>query len=80
MTVSVRIAEITKAAAGNLTAVVVIKPSELTAFRVEVVFADKGNQENNLHHVQEVLQRFSADFASALRRPLKIAPGPAAKA
>lgn len=80
MSVSVHAASLTKDEAGRVVAVVVIQPSDLAAFRVEVVFHDKGGDENNLHHVQSVLQGFSADFAEALRRPLKIARPPAAKA
>ena len=65
----------------RVTATVVIQPSDLAAFRIETVFVDQGSQEKNLHHVQGVLQRFSADLdlAAALKRPLRIAPKPAAK-
>ncbi len=79
MAVAVYVASLTNDDTGRVVAVVVIQPSELTAFRVEVAFADEGTDERNLHHVQAALQRFSADFVEALRPPLKIVRKPAAK-
>jgi len=79
MPISVYVASLDKEAE-RITATVIIQPSDLAAFRIETIFHDLGSQENNLHYVQGVLQQFSADLAAALRRPLKIAPKPAAKA
>jgi hypothetical protein len=80
MAISVHVASLTRSRSGKMTGVVVIQPSALTSFRVNVVFDDLGSDENNLHHIQGVLQAFSADFSDALKRPLKIAQKPAAKA
>jgi hypothetical protein len=79
MAVSVHVASLTRADQRQVTAVAVIQPSDFSSFRVEIVFDDKGSDENNLHHVQGVLQRFSHAFADALKLPLKIARKPAAK-
>ncbi|MFZ0425460.1 MAG: hypothetical protein WAL80_21485 [Xanthobacteraceae bacterium] len=79
MAVSVYIASLMQDDAGGIVAVVVIQPSDLAAFRVEIVFESKGNEESNLHYVRGVLQRFSGDLAEALKRPLKIVRKPAAK-
>lgn len=78
MALSVYVASLTREKTGKVTAVTIIR-ADLAAFRLEFVFDDKGSDENNLHHVQGELQRFSADFSEALRRPLKIAPKPAAR-
>jgi hypothetical protein len=72
MAVSVYIASLTVDDAGRVVGLTVIQPSDFAAFRIEVVFENKGNEESNVHHVQGVLQRFSSDLAEALRRPLKI--------
>jgi hypothetical protein len=72
MSVSAHIASLTRSAAGQMTAKVVIQPAEFTSFYVEIVFDDRGNEENNLHHIQAVLQSFSQAFSVALQRPLKI--------
>jgi len=79
MPMAVHVAELKCERSGRMTATVVIQPSDVSAFRVSIAFDDKGSDENNLHHVQAALQRFSSELAEALRRPLKIARRPAAR-
>lgn len=79
MPLSVYVAELRREKSGTMTAIVVIQPSEFSAFRIEFYFDDYGDDEQNLHYVQGELQRFSHSFAEALRQPLKIVRKPAAK-
>ena len=72
MAVSVWIANLTRSPSGQMVGTVIVQPSNLTSFRIEIVFYDQGSEENNLHHIQAVLQRFSEAFSDALKRPLKI--------
>jgi len=63
-----------------MTAMVVIQQSEFVSFHIKIVFDDLGSEENNLHHIQGVLQAFSAGLSDALRQPLKIVRKQAGKA
>jgi hypothetical protein len=79
MAVSVHVASLTQSPSGQMIGTVVVQPSEFTRFHVEIVFDDRGNEENNLHHIQAVLQSFSQAFSGALQRPLTIVRKRAAK-
>lgn len=79
MAVSVHVASLIQSPSGQMIGTVVVQPSEFTSFHVEIGFDDRGNEENNLHHIQAVLQSFSQAFSGALQRPLKIVRKRAAK-
>ena len=77
MTVSVRVHSLKQSASDKVTAIVVVQPSQLASFQIDVTVDDAGSQDRNLQQVAGALLRFSQQFSEALKQPLRIEPTPA---